>query len=75
MLTISSNTNPFLPYSNETFKLEAKIKITSYDGKKKDAKQLIIMLKKIEAYFNMHRIREENQIYFSCLNMSKHALI
>lgn len=59
----------FISSYNSLFTLEAKLKIPLMIEK------LNCLLKRLEAYFNLDRIREEQQNSFSCLKMSSHALV
>lgn len=59
----------FISSYNSLFTLEAKLKIPLMIEK------LNCLLKWLEAYFNLDRIREEQQNSFSCLKMSSHALV
>jgi hypothetical protein len=54
--------------------LEAKVEMISYHGEK-DVENLNSWLKKVDIYFNMHRIREEHQISFIDLKMFGNDLI
>jgi hypothetical protein len=67
------NGNNFYSYLSAPFKVEVKIGIPTFDGQV-NVEVLSSWLKQMEVYFGLYQIQEAQQIYFSHMKMSKHAL-
>jgi hypothetical protein len=70
----SGKNHSFSSSSHIPFKVEEKIEIPMYDGQI-NVEVLNSWLKQLEVYFGLYQIQETQQISFSHLKMTKHALL
>jgi len=74
MLGNSGNDNNISSTSSVPFKVEVNLEIPIFNGQTND-EALYSWLKQLEVYFGLYKIQETQQISFSHLNMTIHALL